>query len=361
MTDRGEAQPGGLVRVVSGRGRDFGVAHYSSTSQIALRLLSTSLPAFDEGFLAKRIAAAIAFRQQVVTNSEAYRLIYSEADQLPGLIVDRYGDHLVLQSLTQGMDAMQNQIVEELVKQLQPASVVARNDVAVRDKEGLPKYKQVVHGELPGPVEVDCHGVVFAANLLEGQKTGIYLDQRENYLAAARWAKGTALDCFTSTGGFALHMAKAGVTVEGIDSGEAALAAAEANRLRNGLTNIRFREADVFSLLQAYRSGGKRFDTIVLDPPAFTKTKANLDGALRGYKEINLKALQLLAPGGILVTCSCSHHVSEALLLGAVAAAAADARRPLRLLERRQQAADHPVLLGVPESLYLKCLVLQAV
>jgi 23S rRNA (cytosine1962-C5)-methyltransferase len=200
---------------------------------------------------------------------------------------------------------------------------------------------------------------IFHADLARGQKTGVYLDQRENYVAAARWAHGEALDCFTSTGGFAIHMSRSCQSVEAVDSGAAALSAAARNALRNEITNINFKEADVFDLLSAYRSANRRFQTIVLDPPAFAKTKGTLEGAGRGYKEINLRALQLLEPGGVLVTCSCSHHMSEEMLLDAVTAAARDTRRTLRLLERRVQAADHPILPAIPETLYLKCLILE--
>jgi 23S rRNA (cytosine1962-C5)-methyltransferase len=205
------------------------------------------------------------------------------------------------------------------------------------------------------------NGIAFHADLAAGQKTGVYLDQRENYVAAARWAHGEALDCFTSTGGFALHIAKKCTAVEAVDSGAAALAAAERNRERNAIENIRFGEADVFDLLSNHRTANRRFQTIVLDPPAFAKTRATVDGAARGYKEINLRALQLLDTGGILVTCSCSHHMSEDLLLDAVLAAARDSRKTLRLLERRAQASDHPILPAIPETHYLKCLILEVV
>jgi 23S rRNA (cytosine1962-C5)-methyltransferase len=225
----------------------------------------------------------------------------------------------------------------------------------------LPLETGVVYGEAPGELTVHMNGLAFRADLLEGQKTGIFLDQRENYLAATRYAHGKALDCFTSTGGFALHLAAQCDSVEAVDSSAAALATAETNRAANGIGNVAFREADVFEVLAGYSSARREFSTVVLDPPAFAKNRRNLDAAARGYKEINLRALRLLGRGGILVTCSCSHHLSEAMLLEIVAEAALDAGRELRVLERRTQAQDHPILLTVPETHYLKCLVLGVV
>lgn len=353
IAHRGDAAPGDLVTVLDPRGRPLGAAHYSSTSQIALRLLGKDFS------LPSRLHSAQAFRDRVVQDSNAYRLISSEADQMPALIVDRYADAFVIQTLNQGMDRLQPDIVAALVEKYQPTAIIERNDAVVRQKEDLPLRSGVVYGALDGPVPVHMNGLTFEANLLGGQKTGVYLDQRENYRAAARWGHGQALDCFTSSGGFALHLAQSCTHVEGVDSGAAVLATAEANRRQNALENVRFREADVFDLLAGYRTGGRQFDTIVLDPPAFAKSKAQIDGALRGYKELNLRGLQLLAPGGTLITCSCSHHISEAMLFAAVAEAAVDSRRQLRVLERRIQAQDHPVLLTVPETLYLKCLIFE--
>ncbi len=350
VSNRGHAAPGDVVNVLDPRGRSCGLAHYSSVSQITLRLLGKEFSIPD------RLAAAQRFRDRVVDGSNAYRLISSEADQMPALIVDRYADVFVIQSLNQGMDRIQPEVVDALIAQYSPRAIVERNDASVRLKEELPLRSGVIHGELTGPVNVTMNGLTFEANLLGGQKTGVYLDQRENYLAAARWGHGNALDCFTSSGGFALHLSRSCAQVEGVDSGAGVLATAEANRQRNGCENVKFREADVFDLLAGYRTGGRQFDTIILDPPAFAKSKAQIDGAVRGYKELNLRGLQLLAPGGTLVTCSCSHHVSEAMLFEAVSEAARDARRSLRVLERRVQAQDHPVLLTVPETLYLKCL-----
>ena len=353
VSGRGGATPGEVVQVVDHKGRVVGVAHYSSSSQICLRLLGANA---DTGQL---LAAAAEYHRTVVGGAEAYRLVHAEADLLPALIVDRYGDYLVVQTLNQGMDRAKGEIVAALVQLLAPKGIVLRNDAAVRRKEELPLETVVAHGEIPPAVAVKINGLQFHADLLQGQKTGIFLDQRENYLAAARYARGKALDCFTSTGGFALHMAARCESVEAVDSSAGALATAELNRTANGIANVEFREANVFDLLAGYSSARREFSTVILDPPAFAKSRGTLEGAARGYKEINLRALRLLGPGGVLVTCSCSHHVSEAMRLERVAAASLDAGRKLRVLERRTQSQDHPILLTVPETHYLKCLILQ--
>lgn len=357
----GNARPGDTVTVLDPRGLPLGTAHFSAASQIALRMFSREVEPLDESFFRTRLAAAISHRKRAVQNSTACRLVFSEADRLPGLIVDLYDDTLVLQTLTQGMDRAQPLIVQLLEELLSPQGIWERNDAPVRTKEQLPFRSGPISGQPAPTVEVHMNNYIFHADLAHGQKTGVYLDQRENYNAAARWAHGAALDCFTSTGGFALHMARSCESVEAVDSGATALTAAARNALRNQITNIHFKEADVFELLSGYRSANHRFQTIVLDPPAFAKTKSAMEGAGRGYKEINLRALQLLDPGGILVTCSCSHHMSETMLLDAVTAAARDTRRTLRLLDRRTQAADHPILPAIPETFYLKCLILEVI
>lgn len=359
IEDRGGAQPGDTVRVTGGRGRFLGVAHHSSTSQIALRLLSTHDRPVDSAFFRDRIAAAWGFRQRLPGGTQVCRLVHAEGDLLPGLIVDKYGSHLSVQLLTQGMDRAKGWIVEALNEIASPAGILARNDAAARRLESLPQEQEILAGEVPDAIEFEMNGLRWRANLRKGQKTGVFLDQRENYMAAARLARGRALDCFTSTGGFALHLARACESVEGVDSSAAALETAAANRDLNGIGNVAFREADAFDYLSGLSHARRTFETIVLDPPAFAKTKSQAQNALRAYKEINFKALKLLAAGGVLVTCSCSHHVSEADLLGAIAQAALDAGRTLRVLERRAQAADHPILLTVPETLYLKCLILE--
>jgi len=360
IDNRDGAQPGAVVRVTDPRGRPLGIAHYSSTSQITLRLLSRQIEEVGRDFYLERLRAAEQHRREVVLDSDAYRVVHAEADRLPALVVDRYGEYLVVQTLNQGMEAARETIVSCLEELFHPKGILARNDVPVRAKEELPLEVSVLAGEIPPDVQVAVNGLRLRADLLHGQKTGVFLDQRENYVAAARWAKsGTALDLFTSTGGFALHLAARADHVQAVDSSGPALATAKANAEANGIGNIEFREADVFELLGGYNSARRQFSLVVLDPPAFAKSRQSLDAAVRGYKEINLRALRLLGRGGILVTCSCSHHLSEAMLLELVAEAALDAGRTLRVLERRTQAQDHPILLTVPETLYLKCLILQ--
>ena len=361
VTDRGDAAPGSVVHVVDHKHRSLGIAHYSSSSQICLRLLANRVEPVDANFFARRLAAALGHRRSVVCNTDAYRLVHAEADLLPALIVDRYGDYLAVQTLNQGMDAAREWIVASLVNLLAPKGIVLRNDAPVRRKEDLPLETSIAYGEVPPTVQIRLNGLHFHTDLLGGQKTGTFLDQRENYLAAAKYAHGKVLDCFTGTGGFALHLAAQCESIEAIDSSAEALATAEKNRAANAVSNVEFREADVFDLLAGYSSARREFSMVVLDPPAFAKSRASLEGALRGYKEINLRALRLLCPGGVLVTCSCSHHVSEAAFLEVVAAASLDAGRQLRVLERRTQSQDHPILLTVPETHYLKCLILEVV
>jgi len=352
VVDKGEAQPGDIVKVVDDRNRPLCQAHYSSTSQITLRRLPDPLDWHAV------LTAAMKFRERYVSGTEAWRLVHAEGDFLPALIIDRYGDCFTLQALDQGMDRATPEIVQALVDLFHPKGIIARNDAAVRTQENLPREVKVLHGEIPAEIPIRMNGFVFHADLQHGQKTGIFLDQRENYVAAARYARGRALDCFTSSGGFALHISAQCEQVEGVDSSERALEAARRNQAANGIGNVQFREADVFDLLSG-QSADKRYDTIVLDPPAFAKSRKQLDRALGAYKEINLRALKALNSGGILVSCSCSHHVSEAELLGVVAQAALDARRTLRVLERRTQSQDHPILLTVPETHYLKCLIFE--
>jgi len=360
ITDRDGAQPGRAVKVLDHRGRPLGTAHYSSSSQIALRMLSPQMEEIGRDFFLQRLRAAEQHRRTVVRHCDAYRVVHAEADLLPALIVDRYAEYLVIQTLNQAMDAAQAEILSCLEEMFQPRGVVARNTVRVRLKEQLPLESGIAAGEVPDWITVHVNGLTLRADLLHGQKTGIFLDQRENYLAAVRYARGgRALDCFTATGGFALHLAAKCQSVEAVDSSEPALATARANADTNGIGNVEFRPADVFDLLAGYSSARRQFSLVVLDPPAFAKSRRNLEAALSGYKEINLRALRLLGPGGILVTCSCSHHVSEATFLELAAQASLDANRTLRVLERRTQAQDHPILLTVPETHYLKCLILE--
>jgi 23S rRNA (cytosine1962-C5)-methyltransferase len=360
IEDRGEAEGGETVQVLDPRGQPLGVAHYSAASQIALRMLSRDPREPDREFYRRRLARAIEHRRRLVTDSEACRLVFSEGDLLPALIVDRYGDYLVLQTLNQGMERIKPLLVELLMELASPRGILERNDAAVRQKEQLPLTVSTLAGEVPERVWYRMHGLRFQADLVRGQKTGAYLDQRENYLAAESYARGRALDCFTATGGFALHLARRCESVEAVDTSDLALELAEAARKENGLENVQFRKADVFELLSSYVLAGRRFSMIVLDPPAFARSRSGLEGAARGYKDINLRALKLLEPGGVLVTCSCSQHLSEAMLLEIIAEAALDAGRVVRVLERRTQSRDHPILLTVPETHYLKCLILEA-
>jgi 23S rRNA (cytosine1962-C5)-methyltransferase len=363
VLDRGQASGGEAVVVLDPGGAALGTAHYSDSSQISLRMLADRVETIDRAFYMRRIAAAQAHRSRVVADSEAYRLIHGEGDQLPGLVIDRYGDYFTLQTLDQGMDRAKAEIVSCLEELFAPKGMVERNDVAVRKRETLPLQSGVLAGEIPEAIALQINGLKLHADLLHGQKTGIFLDQRENYKAAALYGRGRAraLDCFTSTGGFALHLAACCESVEAVDSSEATLRIARMNCDSNGIGNIELREADVFELLAGHASAHKRFDIVVLDPPAFAKSRQSLEAAVGGYKEINRRALELLSSGGILVTCSCSHHLSEAALLEIVATASLDTGRRLRVLERRMQAQDHPVLLTVPETLYLKCLILEVI
>jgi len=352
-------QPGACVGVRDERGKFLGTALYSGASQIAIRLISREVVTDLSDLLRRRVAAAIAYRERMVRDTDAYRVIFSEADFLPGLIVDRYSDLLSIQVLTQAMDAapVRDTIVAELGDQLKPAAIAERVDPRIRELEQLPpRLSRLIQGEKHSTV-FTMNGVRFQYDALEGQKTGAFLDQRENYAAAAQYAQGEALDVFCYQGGFALHLAKSCSRVTGVDSSRPALEAAEKNAGLNG-REIEWIEANAFDLLRDYASSGKQYDTIVLDPPAFAKSKKNLDTALRGYKELNLRALKMLRPGGTLITCSCSYHVSPSDFLEVVADSARDVHRTIRLLESRTQAKDHPILLEVPETAYLKCLIM---
>ncbi len=354
--------PGSLVTVTDHRGQILGSALYSTSSQIAIRLISREPVADFPALLRQRIADAIAYREPVVRDTNAYRVIFSEADFLPGLTVDRYNDILSLQILTQAMDAeiVRSTLISELTERLHPASIVERVDPRVRQLEELPpRSSGLLSGEKSSTI-FTMNQIQFHFDALEGQKTGAFLDQRENY-AAAQYAHGEALDVFCYQGGFALHLAPRCSHVTGVDSSRPALEVADQNAALNQAQfrdkEIEWIEANAFDLLKDYSTSGQRCDTIVLDPPAFAKSKRDLDAALRGYKELNLRALKMLRPGGILVTCSCSYHISQPEFLEMLADAARDAHRMLRLLEVRGQSQDHPILLNVPETAYLKCVI----
>jgi len=354
------AGPGALVGVKSERGRFLGTAFYSTASEITLRLLSAArIDNFAE-LVRERVRNAVEYRKKVVKDSDACRIIFSEADELPGLIVDRYNDVLVLEALTQATDQREFKqiVVGELAAQLAPAGIVERAEPRIRQLEQLPPLKDgFLYGEKTETV-FTMNGVRFHQRALSGQKTGAFLDQRENYAAAAAYAHGEALDVFCYQGGFALHLARVCPQVTAVDSSRAALEQAEQNAALNpALPEIEWVEANAFDLLKDYAAAGRQYDTIVLDPPAFARSRRALQTALRGYKELNLRALKMLRPGGILVTCSCSYHVSEEEFVEMLASACCDAHRSVRILEKRGQSKDHPIVLTVPETSYLKCVI----
>lgn len=362
--------PAAMVSVEDERGKFLGTAHYSSASQIAVRVLTEQRLQTQEQLLEllrQRVRDAVAYRQRIVEakDTNAARLIFSEADGLPGAIADRYNDIVTLHSQTQAMDRpeIKQAIVAEMLAQLAGAgvtSVVERVEPHIRSLEQLPAAEtRLLHGEKTS-TQYTLNGIRFHYDALSGQKTGAFLDQRENYAATEKYAHGKALDAFCYQGGFALHLARVCPEVTAVDSSRPALEIAEENeRLnrRQDQPEIEWIEANAFDLLKDYSTLGKQYDTIVLDPPAFAKSKRNLETALRGYKELNLRAVKMLRPGGILVTCSCSYHVGEQDFRQMLTAAAVDAGRTLSLLEIRTQAKDHPIILGIPETYYLKCLV----
>ena len=359
-----DAEGGSVVTVKDERGNFVGQALFSDTSQIALRFLTQSNEEIDREWWRRRINEA-GSRRHISPETNAYRLIYSEGDLLPSLIVDRYADVLVMQTLSQGTDAVKSMLTELLVEEFNPRAVMERNDVRVRELEALPLINAVVYGDAPAELEILQHGLRFVVEPLGGQKTGSFLDQRENRLAARAAAQTTnrrrALDCFTFNGAFALHLASVCEKVIGIDISADAIAAAERNARLNQIENVDLVEANVFDLLREMEAAGERFDVIVLDPPAFAKNRASLKAAIRGYKEINLRALKLLNQGGVLITCTCSYHVSEELFIELLAQAAIDAHRRVQIVEKRIQASDHPVLVGVPETYYLKCVIARVI
>jgi 23S rRNA (cytosine1962-C5)-methyltransferase len=360
-----QAAPGSLVRVEDQRGKPLGAAFYSSCSQIALRMIAPNPVEAEKlpDLLRYRIRQAIAFRQRVVRDADAFRVLFSEADLTPGLIVDKYNDILSFQVLTQAMDAgfARQILLEELQAAFAPETILERVDGRIRELEGLePLADQVVYSRLKKPRTATIfhlNGIAFHYDGSAGQKTGAFLDQRENYAAAERYGHGRALEICTYQGGFSLHLNRVCEQVTAVDISAEALAVAERNRALNEQKAIEFVQADAFELMRQYADSGQRYETIVLDPPAFAKSKRSAEDALRGYKELNLRALKMARNGGVLVTCSCSFHVSEADFLAMLSSAALDARRNLHIVEKRMQSADHPVLLNVPETHYLKCII----
>ena len=352
-----EAEPGAIVRLLDERGHFQGRAFYSDKSQISLRLLTREDVLVDRAFFLGRLSRAADFRAGVVENSDSYRLVYGDGDLLSSLIVDRYGDYLVIQTLSQGTERLKDLLVDMLVELFSPKGILERNDPRVRLLEALDQRVGVLYGQVPEEIVTKENGISFACSLQKGQKTGSFLDQRENHWAAHQYASGEVLDCFSYQGGFALTIADRCQHVEGIEMAPAAIGAAKRNQELNSIANVSFREGNTFDILKEYDEEGRRFQSVILDPPAFAKNRDSVAAAHRGYKEINLRALKLLEPGGFLITCSCSYHIPEALFLQIVAEAATDARKAVAVVERRTQARDHPILLTVPETHYLKCLI----
>jgi 23S rRNA (cytosine1962-C5)-methyltransferase len=360
VTTRPEA-PAGVVPVRDGHGRSLGWALWSPRSEIALRLLDRDPHAeIGPAWWRARIGAAVARRDAVARDTTAYRVVYGEADGCPSLICDRYDRWLVVQLMSAGLEACRADVIAALADAIEPLGILARHDAATRRKEGLGDPVEVLAGTVPAEIEVVEHGVRYLAAPWDGQKTGAFLDQRENRVLAGQLAHGRALDCFSYHGSFALHLARRAGHVTALDSSSAALVRAEANAALNGATNITWVEEDAFTWLKAAERRRERFSIVVLDPPAFAKTRASAGSALRGYNEINLRGMRLLEPGGMLLTASCSHHVSKAAFLDMLAGAAADSGRRLALRRVLGQAADHPELLAVPETGYLKGALVEA-
>ncbi len=403
VRDVTDAKAGDIVAVADDTGNFVGQALYSGLSEIALRFLTTRDETIDREWWRQRLRNCAERRQAIARETNAHRLVYSEGDLMPSLIVDVYDQVFVMQMLSQGTERLKSTLIDLLVEEFKPRAIVERNDARVREFEGLELRTGVLYERVTEPgadrgpqagsplgvvdatgsdsaasksedlvatargsvtydrIEINQHGVRFLVAPLSAQKTGAFLDQRENYVAARHFAHGRALDCFTFNGGFALQVAPACESVLGIDISADAIAAAQRNADLNATRNVEFRTANVFDALREMESSGEKFDTIVLDPPAFAKNRSSVTAAARGYKEINLRALKLLNPGGVLVTCTCSYHLSEETFLDIIAEAALDARRRVQIIEKRGQSSDHPVLLGVPETHYLKCVIARAI
>ena len=356
---KADAAAGDTVRVIAPRGRTLGHALYSDRSEISLRMLTRGEARADRDLWRLRLQRAIQFRDSLRIDATAYRLVHGEADLMPSFVVDRYGDYLVLQALSQGTDRLLPDLTALLEELVAPRGILARNDPRVRTLEGLEQKVAVLAGDVPASIDVREGRVEYTVDPYHGQKTGLFLDQRENREAAARYARGRLLDAFSYNGGFALALAPRCDEVIAIDISEDAVTRIQLNAKRNGLANVTARAMNVFDELRELERRGDTFDTIVLDPPAFAKNKASVPKALSGYKEINLRALKLLAPGGYLITCSCSYNVGEAAFADVIASAAADARVDVTVVEKRMQGRDHPVLMTVPETFYLKCFILR--
>ena len=356
-----EGEAGDVVAVFDRGGEMLGRAFSNPGSEISLRIATRKDEPVDERWFHDRIGAALAYRESLSIDADAYRVVHAEADGVPGLVVDRYGEYLVLQVGSAAVERRLGWVVSALEDLLAPAGILLRADSLARRREGLDTAVRLLSGEVPESSVVREGPVRYGANLWRGQKTGSFLDQRENHLAAGRYAPlgGRVLEVFSYAGGFALHAARKAASVEAVDSSAAALEAARANADLNGLSNVTFTRKNAFDLLRERADAGEGYDTVVLDPPAFAKTKRDLPGATRAYKEINLRSMMLLNPGGVLVTCSCSYHFSREMMEGTLRSAASDAGATMRAREWRGQAADHPEILTVPETRYLKCAILE--
>jgi 23S rRNA (cytosine1962-C5)-methyltransferase len=354
--------PAGAIEVQDERGKPLGVALWSPASEISLRLIDRDASArIDGAWWRERIAAAASRRTSLQESTTAYRIVHGEGDGLPSLVVDRYQDYLVVQLMSAGVDAYTEEITEALLDLFEPLGILARNDAALRGKEGLARQTVALYGDVPREVEVVEYGVRYIAAPWTGQKTGAFLDQRENRRLVGSVARGRALDCFSYHGSFALHMARRAERVTALDASGGALERARENAALNGIQNIDFVEGDAFDFLTERGREGVQYETIVLDPPAFAKNRGALAGALRGYKDINLRAMRLLAPGGVLYTASCSFHLTKTLFLDMLRDAAADSGRRIVLREITGQPVDHPEILTIPETGYIKGALLEAI
>ncbi|MDD5269822.1 MAG: class I SAM-dependent rRNA methyltransferase [Candidatus Omnitrophica bacterium] len=350
---------GGIVSVEDYRGKFLGKAFFNAKSKIALRIITGEDVPVDAAFWRNRISESIAARSGI-TDADAYRLAHSEADGLPSLIVDNYAGHLSVQTLCLGMDRIKRQISETLAGLLKPKSIIERNDSATRKLEGMEESKGTLYGEPPaGGIEVREGKIKYTVDIMNGQKTGAYLDQRENHIAAERYSRGSVLDCFSYQGLFSLHAALGADDVTAVDSSGQALGKLKENAALNGIGNISVREGKVPEALRAYQAEGRQFDLIILDPPAYAKSKKDLQAAARGYIDINFRAMKLLKKGGHLMTCSCSYNLSEGQFMDIIDESLWESRRRAKLVEKRIQPRDHPILLNFPESNYLKCFVLE--
>jgi 23S rRNA (cytosine1962-C5)-methyltransferase len=354
-----EGKAGDVVRVTDRSGNFLGMAFFNPSSEISLRVATREDKPVGERWFRNKLQDAIAYRSSLNIDADAYRIMHAEADGVPGLVVDRYGEYLVLQVGVAAVEWRMGWVVSDLEDLLSPAGILFRADSLARKREGLDTQVRVLSGKVPESVVVREGPVRYTARLWTGQKTGSFLDQRENHLAAGRYARGRVLDIFSYAGGFALHAATRAESVEAVDSSGAALEAARANAELNGLSNVTFTRKNAFDLLRERSDAGEVYQTVILDPPAFAKAKRDLPAAIRAYKEINLRAIKLLAPGGTLITCSCSYHFSRELMQDTLRSAAADAGATMRVREWRGQSADHPEVLTIPETGYLKCAILE--